>query len=232
MRYLAILILGALVATTAFSQSPEDVRYASRIRSSLIDLKNHMRKNWELQVSLRAGETIVGKLTTIGDSDFELLVGKQSRKISYSNVRGYQTYFPKSKDTVLKRVGRGLQTTIGVAAIGTLWIASYPSTEFAGRAADKKAASLRKEIEHSLPQGSSKAEVMSFLDSQKIAHGDLEGVRSHYSYPNEANIKLVLATIPLHNRFSFYEYQIDIAFRFDGADRLMDSRVMVIAGGL
>jgi len=231
MRYIAMLILAVLLSATANGQTLFS-NDASQIRQFITAQAIGQRLN----VYPNKRGYLSGTLVRVGEEDFEIAIGKRLEKIPYSTVPGVAVIEAikgtEKKRKFLTRVGGAFQTSLAVAAIGTLFIASYPTTTLAGRSADAKADALRKEIASTLPQGSSKAQVLNFLDSRKIVHDDLHIVTSHYSYPAQENIRLISASIPRPNRFSFFEYQIDITFRFDEAEHLIDSKVGVTAGGL
>lgn len=231
MRYVAMLILVAFLCATANGQVLFS-KDASQIRQFI----TAQAIGQKLIVYPKNRGYLVGNLTKVGEEDFEITIGKRVEKIPYSSVAGVAesvaTKDTAKKRTLFGRVGGAFQTSFAVAAIGTLFIASYPTTKLVERSADSKADALRKEIAKTLPQGSSKAQVLAFLDSRKIVHDDLQIVTSHYSYPAQENIRLISASIPRPNHFSFFEYQIDITFRFDKAEHLIDSKVGVIAGGL
>lgn len=232
MRYVIILILGALLSTTIFGQTPEDPRYASQIRSFVIDFKKRMGKPWELQVTLKTGERMVGILTTVGEQDFGIRVANQSTNINYSNVDSIGTYWPKSdKDTGWKRVGRGLQTSFAVAAIGTILLVTYPATALAERGANAKAKSLEKEIATSLPLGTSKSQVISFLDSRKIKHAEVKFSKPNLAQPGtgQLNVKINQVSASIARGSGIY---VQMTFDFDDADRLIEHKGVVLEDSL
>ena len=230
MRYVTTLVLVALLSTTIFSQTPEDSRYSSEIRASLINLKKRMGKNWQLEVSLKTGERIVGVLTTVGEEDFELRVVNQSRRILYSNVEGYGTYWPEN-DTGWKRFSQRLLTPFAVAGLGAILLVTYPAIALAERGANARAKALEREIATSLPLGTSKSQVISFLDSRKIKHAE-----ARFSIPNVAqpgtgqtNVKINQVSASIARGSGIY---IRLTFNFDDADRLIEHKVVVLEDSL
>ena len=223
MRYVTMLILGALLSTTVFGQMPEDSNNAAQIRSFVVDCKKRMGKPWELQVKLKTGERIVGILTTVGEEDFGIKAGNQSTNISYSSVDSIGTYWPKSdKDTVWKRVGRGL----AIAAIGTILLATYPATALIERGAKAKAKALEKEIATSLPLGTGKTQVIGSLDSRKIKHAEAKFSKPNLAQPGtvQLNVKINQVSASIARANGIY---IQMTLNFDDADHLIEYKVVV-----
>jgi hypothetical protein len=75
---------------------------------------------------------------------------------------------------------------------------------------------LRKKLDQSLPVGSSRAAVESYLDSQSIPHSYLDDSK----FPSERRVEIAL--IRGTSQSLFVRGDIQIRFRFDPSGRLLD----------
>jgi len=221
---IAITLLPSVVFAQTISQSSGD----PEIRSAIADCQ---RRGERLKVTLISGETLIGKRVRMSQDSFQITVGKEEKTIAYSDVRGAGSYFPQSK-TVWSRLGRGLEASVGFAAIGTLVGVSYPTTKLAEHRANVQARSLETKIKNALPQRSSKSDVIAFLNSTKVGYKDLVFDASPAVDQNQQNINLITATIHRRNGFSFYAYYIRLTFCFDDSDRLVEYKVELVEDGL
>jgi hypothetical protein len=200
----------------------------SQIRSTLVECQ---RRGWNVKVILKSGETLIGKRVKTSQDSFRITVGTEEKTIAYSDVQGAGSYFVKS-NTAWNRLGRGLETAVGFAALGTFVVVSYPTTKLAEHRADARAREIEQQIKAALNKGSSKSEVIAFLNSKKIGRGKLTFQDSASSGVNPMKPNLIHAVVNLRNEFSFDAYYIQLVFYFDGSDRLVDYKVDVVADTL
>ena len=210
MRYVAMLIVLALLATTAVGQSVLFSDDASKIRKFV----EQRPLGQKLYVYMKTGPYRLGMLAKIDAETFELTFEKRVEEFAYSAVAGIAEYYsnpnvPPEKNSFWKRVGRGFEKAFAITTIGTLLVAFYPVAKLTGQFANAKAKALKKELAKTLPTGTSKSQVIVFLASRKIEHS--EGLNQI-----EASIS---------RGFGYY---IDLTFRFDERNRLIDSKVNVI----
>jgi len=212
MKAVALVIVLASLPSIAVAQMTAQT-WDAHTRSLISECQ---RRGWSVKVTLKSGET---------------LIGKKVNTIAYSDVRGAGSYFTQSK-TLWSRLGRGLEASVGFVAIGTLVVVSYPTTKLAEHKADASARELEQQIKATLNNGSSKSEVIAFLNSKKIGRGKLifQDPASSGGTPIKQN--LIDAVLTLRNGFSFDAYYIHLVFYFDGSDRLTDHKVEVVADSL
>jgi hypothetical protein len=86
-------------------------------------------------------------------------------------------------------------------------------------------------INRELPLGSTKGQVVEFLDKKHIQHSELVVVRYDSDYPDNLEKRLINAAIPKVKTRLLVEWGIYITFRFDEADRLIDHRVKWVGTG-
>ena len=84
---------------------------------------------------------------------------------------------------------------------------------------------VRKKLDQSLPVGSSRAAVESYLDSQSMAHSYLDDPK----FPSERGVELAL--IRGTSQSLFVRGDIQIRFRFDQSGRLLDYSVQELFTG-
>ena len=86
--------------------------------------------------------------------------------------------------------------------------------------------SLGREIDKQLPHGSTKSEVLLFLDSRQITHSDLQaGTRYEAHYlPDGRRVERRSITAVVHKPYRLFpaEKRINIIFYFDESERLID----------
>ncbi len=92
---------------------------------------------------------------------------------------------------------------------------------------------MEEAIKRELPLGSSKAQVIAFLDAKRIHHGEIILSKYESEYPdNGVEKRLIFASIPKVRKVLFMEWGIHMSFRFDENDRLIDYRVRLVGSGL
>ena len=115
-------------------------------------------------------------------------------------------------------LGRLLISIVAIATIALLFVSLWvggPSVQ-----------SLEREIKKQLPQGSTKSEVLSFLESRQIAHSDLEtGTQYEARYlPDGRRVERRSITAVVHKPYKLFpaEQRISIIFYFDENECLLD----------
>lgn len=87
-------------------------------------------------------------------------------------------------------------------------------------------------IKRESPLGSTKTEVIAFLDKNRIGHSDLLVANGRTSeYQDDEVKRLINASIPKVKHTFFAEWGIFMSFRFDESDRLVDYRVRWVGTG-
>ena len=227
MKAVALVIVLASLPSIAVAQMTAQT-WDAHTRSLISECQ---RRGWSVKVTLKSGETLIGKKVNAGQDSFQITVGREVKTIAYSDVRGAGSYFTQSK-TLWSRLGRGLEASVGFVAIGTLVVVSYPTTKLAEHKADASARELEQQIKATLNNGSSKSEVIAFLNSKKIGRGKLTVQDTASSGGTPIKQNLIDAVLTLRNGFSFDAYYIHLVFYFDGSDRLTDHKVEVVADSL
>ena len=229
MRYVAMLLMLALCATTTFAQSQDYTQDASQVPQVVAN----QPLGRKLYIKLKTGKFLDGVLTRINADTFEITFKKKVEKIAYTDVAAIVASSaapdpPTQKKSFWKRVGYGFQVGFAIAAFGTITLASLPTTTLSDRATKTKANSLRKKIAKSLPPGTSRSQVLAFLSANKIQYSEPQLSPSSQPFalagqPGKTN--QIQVSIPGHNWFSFYTNSIHLTFFFDDKDRLIDSTV-------
>lgn len=209
MRYIAIWIILALLVPTVVGQSIVVSDDVAQIRQFVAQQPIGQK----LYVYPKTAAYRIGILAKIDAEGFEITVGKRVERFAYSVIAGVAVAqgpqgITSEKGRFWKRVGQGLQTAGAIAFIGPFLLVFYPAAKVTGGFANAKAKVLKKELAKALPTGSSKSQVIAFLDSRKIEHSE--------------EINQIEGSIS--RGFGYY---INLTFRFDEKDRLLDSKVSV-----
>lgn len=227
MKSAAILIV-LILMPAVLAQTKEQSSHDSRFRDLIADCQ---RRGWSIQVTLKSGEKLIGKPRNVAQDTFRIAAGKEVRTIAYSDVRSAGSYFAKS-NSVWSHLGRGAEASVGYAAIGTFVVLSYPTTKLAEHNANKRASAIDKQIKTALPLGSSKTDVIAFLNSKKIGDAKITFRDTSSISENLMSGNFITAVIRCHNGFSIETYYIQVTLYFDEPDRLTNHKVEVRSDSL
>jgi len=227
MKSAAILIVLTLMPAV-LAQTKEQSSHDSRFRDLIADCQ---RSGWSVQVTLKSGEKLIGKPRNVAQDTFQIAAGKEVKTIAYSDVRSAGSYFATS-NSAWSRLGRGVEASVGYATIGTFVALSYPTTKLAEHNATKRADAIDKQIKTTLPLGSSKSDIIAFLNSKKIGDAKVTFRDSRSISDNPNNGNFITAVIRCRNGFSIEAFYIQMTFYLDGSDRLTDYKVQVISDSL
>lgn len=113
-----------------------------------------------------------------------------------------------------------------ISVIGLVLIALF----FAGCRSGPSAEEMRKQIAAALPVGSTKPQVVAFLDSRSISHSDIQD--SFELDETHQRIKTRIITASIRRKSFWTKSQVYMVFYFDDSDRLTKYDVKNVNTGL